>query len=132
MRSRRRRVALAAWLGIAAAASSAVARAAATHQPPPTAAAPAPGRAAIESVLRDMTAAAQAGDSDQYLAHVLPAPPDFGDGVAARFRKEQENWAKDLKDHRPLEFELEIGPGPADFGADRAVLELVMTYRMAS
>jgi hypothetical protein len=57
-------------------------------------------RAQIELVLGEMEKAVLAGDAAAYLKHV-----DVRDPV---FRKEQENWAADLKLHVPAMFDLEI------------------------
>ncbi len=57
-------------------------------------------QAAIRTVLDQMQKAVLAGDGPAYLALVSSRDPIF--------RKEQENWAADLKLHVPREFELHI------------------------
>lgn len=106
-------------------------------------------RAAIEGVLAEMERAVLAGDAEAYLRHV--ATDD------AVFLQEQRMWAEDLKRHVPESFRLRIvdpaeraaneaasrgkegeaaaeqaavDERPHEFGADRAVFELEMKWKM--
>ncbi len=117
--------------------------------PDPTAAAT---RSAVEATLRSMEAAVLTGDADAYLRHVC--------GDDSVFLQEQRMWAEDLKRHKPDRFTLRIidpaeraaneaaskgeaqdaskAPQPADadadfpseFGPDRAVFELEMSWEI--
>lgn len=100
------------------------------EQPAPAAApsASAEARRAVEETLAEMTRVVREGDGPAYVTHVIPG--GGGGDFERRFRKEQENWAADLKDHKPLEFELAVGAGPSTFATGRSTFELVMTYRM--
>jgi len=102
-------------------------------------------QAAVQIVLGEMQRAVLAADVDAYLKHVSASDPVF--------RKEQENWAADLKLHKPVEFELTIvepaaeaadepakdgqpasGEKPSrparEFGPDRAVFTLKTRWTM--
>ncbi len=83
-------------------------------------------RAAVEAVMADMTKAVLAGDQKGYLSHVATDDPIF--------LKEQQNWAKDLGLHVPVEFTLTVVEGDkgkdADFGEDRARFQMSMKWRM--
>lgn len=82
-------------------------------------------RAAVEQTLAEMSRAVRAGDVKTYLSLVRRDDPLFS--------KEQENWAADLKEHRPADFELSIGDGsaePPSFDDGAARFELVMTWSM--
>lgn len=90
---------------------------------PPSAAADHPIQRAIESLVADMEAAAIAADRDGYLRHVVTHD--------RRFRIEQEHWADDLLEHKPLELAWtahDITP----IGDTRAEATLRLTYRMVS
>ncbi len=83
-------------------------------------------RAEIEGVLAGMERAVLEGDAEGYARFVSRDDP--------RFLKEQENWASELRTHRPTAFGLSIagsreGVGES-FDAQRAAFVLVMTYRM--
>lgn len=83
-------------------------------------------RADIRGVLAGMERAVLAGDAEGYARFVDRDDP--------RFLKEQENWAAELRKHRPTEFALSIGGAregfEESFEARRAAFVLVMTYRM--
>lgn len=85
----------------------------------------------VERALVAMEKAVLAGDPAAYLKHVVPADGPVGDAV---FRKEQENWAADLKLHVPEVFDLAIADAAAgkaeNFWPDRAEFELTMSWRM--
>jgi hypothetical protein len=85
----------------------------------------------VERAMAEMEKAVLAGDGPGYLKHVIPAEGAIGDGV---FRKEQENWAADLKLHAPEAFHLAIEESSAGhephFWPDRAEFELSMSWRM--
>ncbi len=87
-------------------------------------------REAVEQAMAAMEKAVLAGDVAGYLKNVVPATGSHADPV---FRKEQENWAADLKLHVPEMFDLAVGdPGEKRevFGDDRAEFELTMSWRM--
>ena len=83
-------------------------------------------RQAVEGVLKSMQDAVLAGKGEDYLRHVAQDDPNF--------RKEQENWAKDLKDHTPIAFTLAIADAPGretNFTEESAKFELIMSWTMA-
>ncbi len=110
--------------------------------------APEAARLAISAIVDQMEEAVLAGDQEAYMAHVSKAD--------SFFRMEQENWAKDLDRHLPVQFVVQLvwdpheGPatpsvpsrvtqdeptapmepdaGAADVG--RVTCEWVMTWRM--
>lgn len=87
-------------------------------------------RAAVEQVLASMERAVLAGDAEAYLRHVVPAAGEHADPV---YRKEQENWARDLARHTPAEFGLSIvetDETPARFWPARAEFRMKMRWRM--
>lgn len=78
-------------------------------------------RVQLESVLSEMERAVLAADAHAYIRCVDPAEP--------RFHKEQENWAAELRKHKPTAFDLGIADETdAAFTTDRAAFRLVMTY----
>jgi hypothetical protein len=82
-------------------------------------------RQAVERVLKSMQTAVLAGNGEDYLVHVAKDEPNF--------RKEQENWAKDLATHKPIAFTLAIADVPertSTFGDSNAEFELVMSWTM--
>lgn len=100
------------------------------ERPAPAAVGAASERLAVEQVLASMERAVLAGDAEAYLRHVVPAAGEHADPV---YRKEQENWARDLAGHTPAEFGLAIvesDDSPARFWPARAEFRMKMRWRM--
>lgn len=77
----------------------------------------------LSPTMQRMTEAVLAGDPGAFLACV-----DDGDPV---FHKEQENWAKDLIEHRPISFEINFSDRDFVVHADGSVTaRLEMDWRM--